>query len=118
MKDRNKKKTETDNLIDALFQHEISDEKPGPGWLSVWDVASKYNISRSHATKKIAAFMREGKMITKKFRMMMDNANRVVPHYKAVNSVSEPRRTVGKETNRARPQKVNDKPCPHPARLK
>jgi len=118
MKDKNKKKTETDNLIDALFQYEISDEPPGPDWFTVWDIAAKYSISRSHATKKVTAFMREGKMITKKFRTKINNSYRVVPHYKAVNSVSEPCRTVGKETNRARPQKVNDKPCPHPARLK
>jgi hypothetical protein len=97
MKDENKKKTVTDKLVDALFANTISDEKPGPGWFSIWDLAKKYNLSRSHTTKKVAAFMREGKMEMKKFRMILNNSPKVVPMYKVV---CLPCRTVGKKTNR------------------
>lgn len=97
MKDKNKKKTVTDKLVDALFANTICDDKPGPEWFSVWDLSKKYNLSRSHTTKLIAKYIREGKMEMKKFRMFVTDTQRVVPMYKVV---SLPCRTVGKKTNR------------------
>jgi ribosomal protein S25 len=88
MKKQNK--TTTEKLIDALFIHDICDEKPGKEWFTVWDIAKRYNISRSHASKKITTLLKSGAMETKRFRMIIASAPRVVPHYKVTKGISRP----------------------------
>jgi hypothetical protein len=81
---KNKSSKATSNLIDALFLNDVCNDTPGPEWFTVWDIVKKYNISRSHASRKITTLIKKGKIEMKKFRIVIDLSSRVVPHYKPV----------------------------------
>lgn len=92
MKDKKQNKTETDKLIDALFLNDVENGKPGPEWFTVWEIATKYSLSRSHASRKITTLVKNGTLEMKKFRVQIDSASRVVPHYKPTKGISRPRK--------------------------
>ena len=84
MKEKNKKDKTTNELIDALFIGQIHSGTPPKGWYNTWEVAKRYNLSRSHASKKITGFLRAGKMEMRKFRMPFGNSSKIIPYYRVI----------------------------------